>query len=504
MTTLSYFQLCAADNSWAMLAPEILLGLTAILLLSVEWFFPKPLVLRAIRLFTFLTLGVLFALLCYKCCFMEGIGRWIGFSGLILQTGYTDLFRLFFLLSGFLTAHLATRYFAVNTRLNGRVFYPMLLWVVAGFMALVQTHHFASFFVILEFVTVGLYILIAYDRSSGPSLEASLKYLILGALSSPILLMGIALLYGISGNPNLTASVTDGMGFTALHIFISANPTNPFVLLGAAFVLISVAFKIGAFPLQIWIPDVYQGAPIPVTALLAVASKAAGVIVLMNLLHGPFIALQDVLLPIISGVAILTILFGNIAAVPQQNTKRLMGLSGIAHAGYLLLGVVASFSVEWAAQAILFYLLVYLIASYAVFSVMGLVASEDDSALEVRDFANLADRDGFLAFALVVGLSSLAGVPPLAGFVAKFLLLVAAYQAGFYWGLGAALFGVVISIYYYFNWMRTAAFRSWSKPEALAPHLTPIEMSVTSRWVLGALTAVSLVIGVIPAIIIFF
>ncbi len=501
MTAMTYFQLCAQDNIWAMIAPEMVLACMGLLLLGLEFFLPKQAVLPMLRLLTFGVLGFLLAFITYKYCFIPSVGRSFGFSGLILQTGYTDVFRLFFLLNGILTAHLATRYFEANPDLNPRAFYPLLLWVVAAFMLLVQTQHFAAFFVMLEAVTVGFYLLIAYNSKREPSLEAALKYLVLGALTSPILLMGIALLYGIAGNPNMPAYVMDGMSFSALHVFISANPTHPFVLLGAAFVLIAVAFKIGAFPLQIWIPDVYQGAPLPITALLAVASKAAGIILLMHLLHGPFAALQGTFLPILLAVAIATILFGNITALPQENTKRLIGLSGISHAGYLLLGVLASFSIDWAAQAILFYLFVYLIASYAVLGVMGYVSKSSDYNQTIHDYTQLAERDGFLSFVLVVGLASLAGIPPLAGFVAKFLLLLATYQAELYWGLGAALLGVVISIYYYFTWMRSAVFRPWSTEKQIPSEGRVSFAGSKNKWVLGVLTALSLVLGFIPAVI---
>lgn len=501
MSTFSYFQWCAFENHWIALAPEILLSLVGLFLLAIQCCSCKPQLMSR-----WLVCGTFWVLLFgvgYHAYGMPPEGRRLLFSGLILQTPYTDIFRLFFLLSGLLTVGLAHRYFKNMSDLCGGAFYPLVLFTTAGFMVLVQTHHFAAFFVLLEVVTVGFYILIAYNKSALPSLEAAFKYLILGALSSGILLMGIALLYGTAGRPDLPACVVDGMAFSALQIFIEANATHPFVLIAVAFILIGLAFKIGAFPFQIWIPDVYQGAPMPVTALLAVASKASGIILLMNLLHGPFSALKTFFIPLLIGIAIITILFGNLGALGQTFTKRILGFSGIAHAGYLLLGVAASFYVSWAPQIILLYLVIYLIANYAMFYVMSLMPHKDFGQQRVQDFMYLAQKDSYLGFCLMVALGSLAGIPPLAGFVSKFLLLIAVYQSGFYWAFGAALLGVVISVYYYFNWMRVASFSPFSVSEGVEQVALPLNLETAERMVLSGLTLLSIILGMVPLVIAF-
>lgn len=496
-----YFKLCALDNTWAMLAPEIMLVCMGILLLATAWFFPKNQQPGVVHLFTNLTLVLVSTVLLLKVLFVPSIGIWLGFASLIAQTPATDIIRLFFLLSGMLTVHLAHGYFQKNPHLDPRPFYPVLLWVIAGFMTLVQAHHFVSFFVLLELVTAGFYVLVAYNRWTVPSLEAGLKYLVLGAMGSAILLFGIALLYGISGNPNLPGSVTDGMNFSALHVFVSANANEPLVWMGALMVLIGIAFKVGAVPLQIWIPDVYQGAPLPVVGLLAVASKATGIVLLMNLLYGPFAGLARFLMPIVVGIGIITILFGNITAVAQRSTKRLIGLSGISHAGYLILGVVAGFYIEWGSRVVFFYLFTYLLATYVVLSVIQWISLKDDTFQVVDEFQGLAENDGFVAMALTVALGSLAGIPPLAGFVAKFLLLIAIFDAGLYWGLAAAICGVVISIYYYFGWIRSAVFKPWQVlPQQRDSEVMPMVLTRSGRWILGLLTALTVVIGFFPGI----
>ena len=248
-------------------------------------------------------------------------------------------------------------------------------------------------------------------------------------------------------------------------------------------------------PFQIWVPDVYQGAPTPVTAYLAVASKAAGFIVLIQLLHGPFIGLKEFLVPVLSVIAAATILFGNVAALTQRNVKRLMGLSGIAHAGYLIVGVIASLYVPWAVYAVIFYLVTYLLASFAVFGVMSLAADANDANQELDHYENFARKRPFLSCVLVSGLGSLAGIPPLGGFIGKLFLFVAAFQAGLYGLLGISVLGVVISIYYYFDWIRECYF---SAPTSAEVEDASGDETLGDRILLGALVAATVVIGILP------
>jgi len=261
-------------------------------------------------------------------------------------------------------------------------------------------------------------------------------------------------------------------------------------------VLAGVAFKIGAFPFQIWIPDVYQGSPTPVTAFLAVGSKAAGFAVLLVLARDVFVSYAWLVTPVLTVMAAATILFGNLAALTQHNVKRLIGLSGVSHAGFLLLGVVASTKVPMALGAIYFYLFAYLIASFTVFGVMAHVAGADDADQELDHYAGLAKESPFLAAVLAVGLGSLAGIPPLAGFMGKLFIFIAAYQAGAYGLLAIAATGVVISIYYYFGWIKAAVFEQWTPPSDTAPARpvrTPV--NVVSGVTLGALALASVVLG---------
>ncbi|HYD85742.1 MAG TPA: proton-conducting transporter membrane subunit, partial [Opitutus sp.] len=215
-------------------------------------------------------------------------------------------------------------------------------------------------------------------------------------------------------------------------------------------------------PFQIWIPDVYQGAPTPVTALLAVSSKAAGFAMLLPLTTTVFASYGWLVTPVLTAIAAATILFGNIAALTQHNVKRLIGLSGVSHAGFLLLGVVAAPLAPSAIGAILFYLFAYLLASFVVFGVMVHLAGPNDADQNLDHYTGLAKESPFLATVLAVALGSLAGIPPLAGFMGKFFVFIAAFQAELYGLLAIAIIGVVISIYYYFGWIKAAFFETWT------------------------------------------
>ena len=447
----------AETNSWGLIYPELTLACLALGLLMLEVVLPKfahGLIPRFAILGQVLLLGFML--------FFDRSGSASGeaFGGMISLSSAGQALRIFFLLASIFVSYIAMVSFE-NKALSKNEYFSIILLITGALSLMAQSSHFVMFFVALETATVGFYILVAYFRERSLSLEAGLKYLIMGALSSSILLFGIVLLYGAASNPALAASSADPLNFGELRAFLTANPDNRLALIGMVLVIAGVAFKIGAFPFQIWVPDVYQGAPIPTTAFLAVSSKAAGFAVLLNLVS-VFAPLHAWLLPLLSGMAILTILFGNFAALTQRNLKRVIGLSGVSHAGFLLVGVIAAQTVEWATGAVLFYLFAYLLASMAVFAALAHLPKEDDATLELDDLSDLAKKNGFLGLALAVGVGSLAGIPPLAGFIGKFLIFVAAFQAGLYVLLGVAIVGVVISIYYYFGVLKHAFFDIWS------------------------------------------
>jgi NADH-quinone oxidoreductase subunit N len=499
------FQFISDTNQWLVLWPEITLGLVALLLLVLELLLPKARHDVIPRVAVFSQLLVLIGLLWSLA--QSGLDPYTSsvtensfFDGLIVLTPLGDAGRVFILLTSLVVCHFARLYFQRQT-LPQVEFYHIVLVVTAAMMLLVQSAQFVMLFVALETVTVGFYVLVAYCRTSPLSLEAGLKYLILGALSSAILLFGIVLLYGAAGapNPKWHGASPDALSFAVLGEYIFYHASDPLVVIGAVLVLCGICFKIAAVPFQIWVPDVYQGAPTPTTALLAVASKAAGFFVLLNLVTGPFLPLADnVVVPLLSALAVLSILFGNLAALTQRNVKRVMGLSGIAHAGYMLMGVVAAVKgVPYAEGAVVFYLFTYLLGSMAVFGVMAHVAGPHDETQELEHYIQLGQRQPFLGGVLAIGLGSLAGIPPLAGFMGKLLLFFAAFQAHLYGLLTVAIIGVVISIYYYFGWIREALFRTTGIP-GLPPMPAadlPRAPTAWSRVTLGLIAAATLYVG---------
>ncbi|HYP18267.1 MAG TPA: NADH-quinone oxidoreductase subunit N [Opitutus sp.] len=489
---LEAVKLAAEANTWGAIAPELALGCLALLLLVVEMLLPKK---QHGAIATLSIVGQLGILAFVAWDFHSAyLGR-DTFNGLLHHSYTGQALRVFFLLSSIFVSILAR--VSLAKQLMPRVeFHHIVLVATGAMMLLAQANHFLLLFVALETLTIGLYILVSYYRANPLTLEAGLKYLVMGALSSSLLLFGIVLLYGVGGSPVLDGHTAAAMNFAELTRFLAANPHNLLASVGIVLVLSGICFKIGAFPFQIWIPDVYQGAPTPVTAFLAVSSKAAGFAMLLPLVTSVFVPYAWLVTPVLTVIAAATILFGNIAALTQHNVKRLIGLSGVSHAGFLLLGVVAAPHVPGATGAVLFYLFAYLIASFAVFGVMTHLAGPNDAEQDLDHYTGLAKENPFLAAVLAVALGSLAGIPPLAGFMGKFFVFIAAFKAGLYGLLGIAIVGVVISIYYYFGWIKAAFFETWMPSDgAVNPRPTRTPVGLAAGTALTTLALCSILFG---------
>ena len=398
-------------------------------------------------------------------------------------------FKRFFLLAAIIVMVMSVQY-ADRIASGISEFYSLVLFALCGMMFAASANDFSMLFVSIELITVTFYILTSFQRHRLPSLEAGVKYLILGALSTAFTIYGIALVYGSSGT----------MSFVELAKISPGLAGKPIFLLGLLLVLMGLAFKIAAFPLQLWAPDVYQGSPTPTAAFLAVGSKAAGFVLLLRLLFEAVPQVTAHWTQLLITLSAITILYGNLCAIPQRNLQRLLGYSSIAHAGYLLLGVAAmSANVQNSTaggSAILYYLSGYLFTVLGAFTILSLVLPRAEAA-DITSLAGLNRRSPLLASAMALAMISLAGIPPLAGFFGKFLLLKAALEQGatnpaFYWLVGIALAGVVISIWYYFGVIRTIY---WSKDPA---DLSPIEVPFPIRLTLYACMAGMLYLGVFP------
>ena len=365
-------------------------------------------------------------------------------------------------------------------------FYCLPVFACAGMMWLASAKDLAGAFVALELVTVTFYILVAYMRRNVGSLEAGVKYLILGALSTGFLVYGIAWVYGSTGTMSLAE-----MPERLTHI----TNTTP-LLFGIALVMVGLGFKIGAVPMQVWIPDVYQGAPTPVTAFLSVGSKAAGFVLTIRFLE-PFLASELTRGPVLTLLLILacaTLLFGNLAAIPQTNFKRLLAYSSIAHAGFLVLALAAwkpeTAVSEGSVKVVSFYLATYLLMTLGVFFALAQVRIQRDGEM-INDFNGLGKSNPQLALALTVLLAALAGVPLTAGFLGKFLVFSLAVEAKLWWGVGIALMAAAAGFYYYFKVIRAMW---WSD----AADANAIVLPCISKLCIAVLTITTLVLGFWP------
>ena len=352
-------------------------------------------------------------------------------------------------------------------------FFAVPIFTCAGLMYLVSAIDFVFIFVSLELVSISFYVLVSFTRRNPITLEAGTKYLVLSALSTAFLVYGIAWIFGVTGQTNLHR-VAEAL----------ANPATDrgAALLGMVFVLVALGFKIAAVPFQIWVPDVYQGAPTPVTAYLSVGSKAAGFVVLLRVLL-PFLTLPQTQRLIVL-IALLTLIYGNLAALPQANLKRLLAYSSIAHAGYLLIGVVC-----FDARAVTFYLVAYLLMTLLSFAVLIIVAQQTGD--EISDFDGLAQRSPFLAFAMLIGMVSLAGVPFTAGFLGKFYIF---YAAVLQHQVVLVIVGVITvgcGFYYYLKVVRAMYWQSTA-------NVDKISVNGLSRLAISALIIGTIWLGVYP------
>lgn len=375
------------------------------------------------------------ALLLAQLPFQWGVfGR--SFSGSFVQDGVTFFFKMLFMMAAFYTLFMS-RHYQDNFKRGHGEFTLLVLFSLIGMLFLAAANDFLLFFVALETLTISMYILTAYLRDRTASIEAGVKYLVLGAISTAVFLFGLSFIYGATGSTS----------YVEIQDSLSKMASLPATFLfGMVLVICSLAFKISAVPFHFWAPDVYQGAPSPVTAYLAIGSKIAGFAALVRLMLSVFEPAAAPLVLLFSVIAALTIIYGNLGALPQTNIKRLMAYSSIGHAGYMLIGL-ATFS-QTGKEALLYYLASYLVSTAGVFLVIVAVTNHFKTR-DIAEFAGLSKRSPLLAAGMLLALLSLAGVPPLAGFFAKFYLLWCSVESGLLWLTVIGALNVVTSLYYY-------------------------------------------------------
>ncbi|MCZ6865347.1 MAG: NADH-quinone oxidoreductase subunit N [Thermodesulfobacteriota bacterium] len=400
------------------------------------------------------------------------------FSGALSLDQFAAYFNIIFLLGAFLSVIISRDYLS-NTNKYSNEFFALILFSTSGMMILSSAKEFMSLFLGFEIMSLSVYILAAFNRKSARSTEAGIKYLILGGFSSAILLYGIALLYGASGSVYLDEIVS------------KFDPTNPLFLAGSALVLVGFIFKIGAFPLHQWVPDVYEGAPMPVTAFMSVGVKAAAFAILLRVIFEGFSEIQISIMSVLWIVAVFTMIVGNIAAIAQKSIKRMLAYSSIAHAGYALVGVVAAYGGDkLAVSSVIYYLFAYMFMNLGAFGVLAYLSRDGKECETFDDISGLWRKRPYLALALGVFMFSLAGIPPTLGFFAKYRLFLSAVQADFYWLAVIGILSSVVSAYYY---LRVLVYAYMKEETTTFP-----SYKFASSVVLIVLCIGTLVLGVFP------
>jgi NADH-quinone oxidoreductase subunit N len=377
------------------------------------------------------------------------------FGGMVVSDPFALYCQLVFLIGGALTLLIAPAYL-VEHQLDFGEFYPLLLLSISGMMILAQAGDFVTILLGIEIMSVAVYVLTGSWRRSARSEEGALKYFLNGAVATAILVFGIALLYGATGTTNLGA-----IGTKAVQV-----AGQPIFLLGMLLVLVALGFKVSAAPFHMWAPDAYEGAPTPVTAFMAAAVKAAAFTALVRIVVSS-LGVSDLKNGpgswtfVLSGLAILTIVIGNVAALRQENIKRLLAYSSIAHAGYLLIGVITAGVVGPEGRAaVLYYLLAYTFTTVGAFGVVAWIGRRGDERLLLDDWSGLAVRHPAAALAMTVFLLSLGGIPPTAGFFGKFYIFKVALTVPSLIPLViVAVLGSVVSVYYYLKVVMIMYFR---------------------------------------------
>ncbi|MBE3575038.1 MAG: NADH-quinone oxidoreductase subunit N [Firmicutes bacterium] len=357
-------------------------------------------------------------------------------------------------------------------------FTALVLFGVTGMMLLASALDFITLYISLELISLSFYALIAIQKGEVRPAEAGLKYLLLSSLASAVMLYGMSLIYGLTGSTYLEA-IPKAFGSGQWPLLAGV---------GVLFILAGLGLKVYLVPFHMWAPDVYEGAPVPTVAFLATGSSAATLAVILRLFEGSFAAAGGVWVPVLLVLAIVTMGVGNLMALPQTNIKRLLAYSSIAHAGYILLAVAAGGSSG--AAAVMYYTLLYAVSTIAAFAVVS-VYSQAAGSSDIQDLAGLARRSPFLSFVMLAAFASLAGVPPLAGFMAKFTVFAAAVEAGLLVPAGLGLVISVISIYYYFQVIRVMYV---SEPR----ESTPLTFGWGTRVALLLGLAGILLLGVFP------
>ena len=418
-----------------LICPELTLALAAFLLIFIDICLPKE------KKYWIGYLSLISLLVTLLAVFVRWGGGDYGFADMIISDGFASFFKMIFLVAGILTVMISINYLKIEKVMLGE-YYIILLFAIIGMMFMASGTDLISIYIALELMALSVYFLAGSMKTNMKSNEGAMKYFLLGIFSSAIFLYGISLIYGVTAQTNLL-KIAD---------FLAARPDilqNHALIMGMILLTVGLFFKIAAVPFHVWAPDAYEGAPTSITAFMSVGPKAAAFAIFVRIFVFAIPALHVKWQMLLWVVSAITMTVGNVIAVSQTNVKRMLAYSSIAHAGYMLLGLVAYN--EYGLRGIMIYLFIYAFMNIGAFTVVILLRRKDIVGDRLEDFSGLAKKAPVAAAIMLIFLLSLAGIPPTAGFIGKFFLFAAIVKAGFYWLAVIAVLNTAVSLYYYFR-----------------------------------------------------
>lgn len=398
------------------------------------------------------------------------------FGGMLRHDWTAFSFKIIFLFSGAVTAILSLGVEGVSRRGE---YFTLLIVATLGMSLMAMAADLMMLFLAIETTSIPLYILAGFMKGDQKSAESGMKYFLFGAMTSAVMLYGFSLIYGFAGETNI---------YLLTEAALSGQISSWIMLGVAALILVGFGFKVAAVPFHFWTPDVYEGAPTPITAFISTASKAAGFAVLLRVMLAVFPNVEDQWTAVLAAMAVATMTLGNLLAIAQKNIKRLLAYSSIAHAGYALIGLVALSA--FGAASMVFYLLAYVVTNLTAFAIV-ILFSRSTGSDEIADYAGLSRRNPWLALALMVAMLSLAGMPPLAGFVAKVFIFAAAVESGWIWLAFIGVINAIIGLYYYLTVLKVVyLYRSEEEDQ-------PLPVPRSYALAIGVCVAAILVVGTV-------
>ncbi len=462
------------EINYLALAPEIVLSLTGIVIMILTPYLSGS---RESQTGYVALLGIGLAFLLVTCSWNQNS---VAFSQMVFQDNFGSFCKVLFLFSSGAVICVSIPYLR-GTQLPAGEFFSLLLFSTVGMSLMASSADLVMTFLGLELLSISTYVLVGYNERERRSNESAIKYFVLGAFSTAFLLYGIAFIYGTTGSTK----------YLKIAEAISSYQNVPLtLLLGLGLLIVGFGFKATLAPFQVWTPDVYEGAPVPITAHLAVGSKAAAFVTLIRILYQLAPDLSPHWQSILWISAVLTMMIGNLAALTQTNIKRMLAYSSIAHAGYLLVGLIAHSHLG--AQSLLFYLVSYALMTLGALAVVQVLGRQNEAHIEINDYTGLGYRQPFLSATLSVFLISLAGIPATAGFMGKLFLFSAAVESGMYGLVVIALIASAVGLYFY---LRIIVLMYMSQSENSG---TPVSVPLTVRFVITVMVAGTLYLGMLP------